>query len=84
MKLTHAIRVAEKLLDEAKPPMRLTLARVSPGRDLDGEEVVALTVLLRFTKRVLAAKDALRALARAVAGDDDLNQDELPLGEPRE
>lgn len=79
MKLTHAIRFVEKLLDEAKPPMRLTVERVSGGRDLRPEEIVALTVIVQFAKRVLAAKESLRALARAVSGDDDLNQNELPL-----
>jgi phage terminase large subunit-like protein len=76
----HAIRVGEKLLREAQPPMRLTVERASIGRDLSAEEVAALTILLRFAKRVVAAKDALRSLARAVAGEDELNQNELPLG----
>lgn len=77
MKLTHALRVIEKLVDEAKPPMRLA-EQVTAVRYLRPEEVVALTVLVQFTRRVLAVKESVRALARAVSGDDDLNQ--LPLG----
>ncbi len=78
MKLTHALRVVEKLADEAKPPMRLAVERISTDRLLRPEEVVALTVLVQFTRRVLAVKESVRALARAVSGDEDLNQ--LPLG----
>jgi len=79
MKLTHAIRVCEKLLEEAKPPMRLTIERVSAGRDLRPEEVIALIVLVQFAKRVLGAKESVRALSRALMGDDELNQEELAL-----
>jgi len=64
MKLSHAIRVGEKLLETA-------------DRHLSPEDAIALTVLTRFAKRVLALRGSLRALTRAVMGDEELNQENL-------
>jgi hypothetical protein len=73
MKLAHAIRVGEKLLDAADRYM-------PPDGDvtLKAEDIIALTVLTRFAKRVLATRESVRALAKAVMGEDELNQEELP------
>jgi len=64
MKLHHAVLTAEKMLER---------------QDLSSEERIALVVVTRFSKRVLAAKRAIRSLEKAVSGED-LNQDELPAG----
>lgn len=64
MKLHHAVLTAERMLER---------------QDLSSEERIALVVVTRFSKRVLAAKRAIRSLEKAVSGED-LNQDELPDG----
>ena len=69
MKLPHSIRVVEKLVARFD----------SDPRGLTSEERSAVLVVMRFAKRVMAAKESLRALSRAVAGEDDLNQEELVL-----
>lgn len=65
MKIQHAIVKVEQLVQKQTP-------------FLEPEEVVAITVLLRLAKRVTAVKKALSSLARAVSGDDELNQESLP------
>jgi hypothetical protein len=70
MKLAHAIRVSEKLLE-------------SDARFLSAQDQVALTVLTRFAKRVLATRESVRALAKAVMGEDELNQEDLFATAPR-
>lgn len=65
MKLTHAIKIVEKL-DE----------RLSQSTDLTAEERVALQVLLTMAKRVLNTRPSLRAVVAAVYGED-MNQSEL-------
>jgi hypothetical protein len=61
MKLAHAIRVGEALAKGALAP----------------EDKIAVLVLVRFARRVLAARESVKALAGAVMGDEDLNQDDL-------
>jgi hypothetical protein len=61
MKLAHAIRVAE--------------GHVASGT-LTSQERVALTVLVKMGKRVIDTRPSLRAVVRAVYGED-LNQTEL-------
>lgn len=61
MKLAHAIKIAEG-----------RLAAVG----LTAEERAALTVLVQMGKRVIDTRPSLRAVLRAVYGED-LNQSEL-------
>lgn len=61
MKLAHAIRVAE--------------GHIASGT-LTTEERVALIVLVKMGKRVIDTRPSLRAVVRAVYGED-LNQTEL-------
>lgn len=61
MKLTHAIKIAE---------------RIPLDRSLSAEEHVAILVLVAMAKRVLDTRPSLRAVVRAVYGED-LNQAEL-------
>jgi hypothetical protein len=61
MKLAHAIKIAEQLIGRQK---------------LTAEEHVAILVLVTMAKRVLDARPSLRAVVRAVYGED-LNQTEL-------
>lgn len=62
MKLAHAIRVGRKLADVGS---------------VSSEDKIAITVLVRFAERVLAARVGLRALHGAVFGDEELNQSEI-------
>jgi hypothetical protein len=82
MKLPHSIKVIDKLVARLEEQQRLYAKGVGQLSELSIEEQSALVVLLRFAKRVMAAKESVRALARAVAGDDDLNQEELSLDKP--
>jgi len=68
MKLTHAISVAEKLTGGSGQQQHLT--------KLTAEEHVAVLILLTMAKRVLDTRPSLRAVVRAVYGED-LNQVEL-------
>lgn len=61
MKLAHAIKVAEQIIGRQK---------------LAAEEHVAILVLVTMAKRVLDTRQSLRAVVRAVYGED-LNQVEL-------
>lgn len=62
MKLAHAIRVGKRLAD---------------AEHFSPEDRIAITVLVRFAERVLAARVGLRALHGAVFGDEELNQSEI-------
>lgn len=66
MKLQEAVRIIQ---DFKKTPRFL---QFTPA------EVVAVTVLLRLAERVIFAKKSFAAVARAVSGEDELNQDQLP------
>jgi DNA-directed RNA polymerase specialized sigma24 family protein len=68
MKLAHAVKVAEKLAGGYSQEHRLT--------KLTTEEQVAVRVLVAMAKRVLDTRSSLRAVVRAVYGED-LNQVEL-------
>lgn len=61
MKLAHAIKIAEQLIGRQK---------------LTAEEHVAILVLVTMAKRVLDTRPSLRAVVRAVYGED-LNQVEM-------
>lgn len=74
MKIAHAIRVAEQLRLDAD---QYSTVMIGP------DQKIALTVLTRLAKRVVAARQPLKQLARAVDGGEDLNQDEL-FGEKEE
>lgn len=60
MKLTDAIRTAEKMVAEAK-----------------GEQAVALTVLVKLAKKVVRLQYPIRDLARALAPEARLDQQDL-------
>lgn len=66
MKLAHAIKIAET--------MRETMRE--RGFDMTGQEIVAVHVLVTMGKRVVDTRPSLRAVVRAVYGED-LNQVEL-------
>lgn len=68
MKLAHAVKVAEKLAGGPSQAQHLT--------KLTTEEHVAVRVLVAMAKRVLDTRSSLRAVVRAVYGED-LNQVEL-------
>lgn len=68
MKLTHAIKVAEQLAGGPEQKQHLTKLTV--------EEHVAVLVLVTMAKRVLGTRPSLRAVVRAVYGED-LNQTEM-------
>jgi energy-converting hydrogenase Eha subunit G len=61
VKLAHAIKIAEQLIGRQK---------------LTAEEHVAILVLVTMAKRVLDTRPSLRAVVRAVYGED-LNQVEM-------
>jgi hypothetical protein len=61
VKLTHAIKVAEQR---------------AASLHISAEEAVALRVLATMAKRVLSTRPSLRAVVRAVYGED-LNQTEM-------
>jgi hypothetical protein len=61
VRLTHAIKVVERLIGNKR---------------LTAEEHVAVLVLVTMAKRVLDTRPSLRAVVRAVYGED-LNQAEL-------
>lgn len=61
MKLTHAIKVAEDRLKSGS---------------LAADERIAMTVLVNMGKRVLDTRPSLRAVVRAVYGED-LNQSDM-------
>lgn len=61
MKLTHAIKVVE--------------GRLKSG-NLATDERIALTVLVNMGKRVIDTRPSLRAVVRAVYGED-LNQSDM-------
>lgn len=61
MKLSHAIKVVE---------------RRSEAKDIGIEERVAMRVLVQMARRVMDTRPSLRAVVRAVYGED-LNQQEL-------
>jgi hypothetical protein len=65
MKLSHAIKMVEKLADLGPPQGEWT-----------SEERAALRVLVTMGKRVVDTRPSLRALVRAVYGED-LNQSNL-------
>jgi hypothetical protein len=67
VKLAHAIGIVEKLSDVSGPPA---------GDYWTSEERAAMRVLVAMGKRVLATRPSLRAVVRAVYGED-LNQVEL-------
>ena len=62
VKITHAVKVAERLLAPG------------PNRPLLAEEVVAIQVLVRLVKGVLAARSQIRRLADLVDPGTHLNQ----------
>lgn len=62
MKLSHAIKVGKKLCTDER---------------LCAEERISLVVLTRFAERIYKAREAVRSLASAVMGDEDLNQTEM-------
>jgi hypothetical protein len=68
MKLAHAIKIGEKLSGAPEKKQHLT--------KLTTEEHVAVLVLVTMAKRVLDTRSSLRAVVRAVYGED-LNQSEL-------
>ncbi len=61
MKLGHAIQIAEKRIEAS---------------DISTEERTAMRVLVKMGRRVLDARPSLRAVLRAVYGED-LNQSEF-------
>lgn len=65
MKLSQAIKVVTKLAKRIE--------------GISVEERIALDVVLTFAQRISEARDPLRKVFRAVMGDDDLNQQELPV-----
>ena len=67
MKLTHAIKIVEKLSDVSGPPA---------GDYWTSEERAAMRVLVAMGKRVIDTRPSLRAIVSAVYGED-LNQNEL-------
>ena len=74
VKLAQALKAIDKLL--------LRIAKSSPVAGdvtvlLTIEEQVAISVLYKFGKRLLSAKESVRSLLRAVVGDDELNQADL-------
>lgn len=62
MKLAHAIKVGERFADSPR---------------VTAEERIALVVLVSFAKRIFKSREAIRSLASAVTGDEDLNQTEM-------
>lgn len=68
MKLAHAIKIAEKLAGGPSQKQHLT--------KLTAEEHVSVLVLVAMAKRVLDTRPSLRAVVRAVYGED-LNQVEM-------
>jgi hypothetical protein len=67
MKLTHAIKLVEKIIDSPQS---------EPGPFHTREEIAAMRVLVTMSKRVIDTRPSLRAVVSAVYGED-LNQDEL-------
>lgn len=63
MKLHHAIDIARG---------------ISMERLITAQEAVAVAVLMQLAERVMSAKKPLRDLARAVSGEEELNQGSLP------